>query len=233
MPKKVLLVEDALSLCRILKKYLLQQGFAVITADNGSEALILAKQAKPDIIISDAQIPYLDGPGLCHILKKDKETAHIPIIIISGVMVDSSNVVTGLEGGADDYLLKPFPMAVLLARIHAVLRRYDPLGAMTYKCRNGIIELDPQAREVRRLGKVVNLTRKEFDLLLLLVERAGKVLKPTYILETVWGYNLEDYNDPHTVETHISRLRKKLGSKLGACIRNVQGIGYKMEKSSP
>ncbi|OGS01473.1 MAG: hypothetical protein A3G41_09130 [Elusimicrobia bacterium RIFCSPLOWO2_12_FULL_59_9] len=230
MPKKILLIDDSQSLREAIKKYLIQNGFSVVAAADGSDGLMLAKESAPDLVVSDAEMPGLDGHTLCRILKKDQTTRHLPVIIISGALIEEGDVVAGLDGGADDYVLKPFPMKVLLARIRAVLRRYEKSDPIADKLRSRGIELDPEAREVKVNGKTVALSRKEFDLLALLVEKAGRVLRAGFILETVWGYDLADYNDPHTVETHISRLRKKLGPKAAEYIVNVPGLGYKFEK---
>lgn len=224
MPKKLLVVDDTKELLQMVKKYLSQNGFSVVTAENGSDGRLLAQEALPDLVLVDADMPDLDGHTLCRIIKKSEALRHIPVIIMSGSMIEERHIVEGLEGGADDYMIKPFTMKVLLARIRAVLRRFSSTPAMERKLKSRGIELDPAAREARVKGKVVPLTRKEFDLLALLIERAGKVVRPGFLLETVWGYDLTVYNDTHTVATHVSRLRKKIGA---AHIENVPGHGYK------
>lgn len=229
MPKKILVVDDVESLRRTVGKALSQAGFSVLTAADGSDALLLAEEAAPDLVLCDAVMPGLDGHALLRVLKRGKATAPIPVIIMSGEMLEEADIVTGLEGGADDYLAKPFTMKVLLARIHAVLRRYERKPAADEILSVHGLELDPASREVKVGGKTVALTRKEFDLLALLVEHAGKVLKTGYLLETIWGYDLADYNDPQTVQTHVSRLRKKLGDKIGKRIENVHSLGYRFE----
>jgi DNA-binding response OmpR family regulator len=149
---------------------------------------------------------------------------------MSGEMIEEKDIVAGLDGGADDYIIKPFTMKVLLSRIRAVLRRFDrfPEAEKSLKARG--IALDPASREVRVAGRKVALTRKEFDLLALFIDKVGRVLTSAYLLETIWGYDLADYNDPHTVETHISRLRSKLGKEAACFLVNVHGMGYKLEK---
>lgn len=227
MGNKILVVDDVETLRKTLERALAQQGYSVMTAANGSDALLLAQESPPDLILTDAMMPGLDGNALCRVLKKSPKTRHIPVIIMSGEMIDEKDIVSGLEGGADDYILKPFTTKVLLARIRAVLRRFDQAPAMQEKLKKFGIEIDPAAREVRIDGSAVPLTRKEFDLLGLLLTNQGRVVTSNFLLESVWGYDLADYNDPHTVETHISRLRKKLGAKASKHLVNVRGFGYK------
>jgi DNA-binding response OmpR family regulator len=135
----------------------------------------------------------------------------------------------GFAGGADDYVLKPFSLPVLVARIEAVLRRYSAASDCRDKLKRSGIELDAAGRSAKVAGKAVAMTRKEFDLLTQLVSKPGRALSIPYLLETVWGYDPADYNDPATVEVHICHLRKKLGSKLGKRIVAVTGHGYKFE----
>ncbi|MBI5241918.1 MAG: response regulator transcription factor [Elusimicrobia bacterium] len=224
MGKRILVLDDSQELLAAVKNFLTQNGFSVVAGKDGSEGRLLAQEGAPDLVLADADMPGLDGHSLCRVLKKDPKTRSIPVIIMSGTMMEEKDIVAGLEGGADDYILKPFPMKVLLARIHAVLRRFDAVPAVAQKLKTRGITLDPGAREVKVGGKAVPLTRKEFDLLALFIEKAGRVLTPSFLLEAVWGYDLADYNDPHTVETHISRLRKKIGAER---IENVPGCGYK------
>jgi two-component system alkaline phosphatase synthesis response regulator PhoP len=181
-------------------------------------------------VLTDAEMPGLGGHALCRTIKKSPSLSHVPVIIMSGEMIDEKDVVAGLDGGADDYIIKPFPMKVLLSRIRAVLRRFEQFPETEKSLKARGITLDPASREVRIAGEKVALTRKEFDLLALFIEKAGRVLTNAYLLETIWGYDLADYNDPHTVETHISRLRGKLGKEAARCLVNVHGMGYKLEK---
>lgn len=226
MPK-ILVIDDVAELRKAIEKMLTQNDFAVVTAANGSDGLLLAQEAGADLVLTDAVMPGLDGHALCRVLKKSAKTRTLPVIIMSGEMVEERDIVSGLEGGADDYVIKPFPMKVLLARIRAVLRRYAQDAGTNERLKRFGIELDPSRREVRIDGQVIALARKEFDLLALFLSSGGRVLSTTYLLETVWGYDVADYNDPHTVETHISHLRKKLGAKAGRHICNVRGSGYK------
>jgi len=178
-------------------------------------------------VVADAGLPGLDGFALCQALKNSPDTAGTPVIMISGARTEEDDIVEGYGKGADDYLTKPFAYPVLVAKINAVLRRYG--GAAEAVIREKGVELDPEGRTVKVSGRLAQLTRKEFDLLTLLLEKKGRVLGVPYLLETVWGYDIANYDNPHTVETHISSLRKKLGEKLACRIRSVTGHGYKFE----
>ena len=230
MPKKILLVDDDRKILDVMRRYLENRGFSVIFTDNGSEALMLARDSKPDLIVADVGLPGLDGLGLCKAIKSSAETAAVPVIIISGGKTGDADIVAGYDKGADDYLTKPFAFSVLAAKINAVLRRYGICsGPAAGKIREQGLELDPAARTMKLGGKLVALTRKEFDLLTLMLEKKGRILGVPYMLETVWGYDMATYDNPHTVETHVSSLRKKLGPRLAARLVSVTGHGYKFE----
>ncbi len=230
MTSKILLVDDDRKMLEVMRRYLENHDFSVIFTDNGSEALMLARDSRPDLIVADVELPGLDGLSLCKALKESPDTAHVPVIIISGGRTGDDDIVEGYDKGADDYLTKPFAFPVLTAKINAVLRRYSASsGGGAEKIKAEGLEIDPGARTVKVSGRPTALTRKEFDLLTLLLERKGRVLGIPYLLETVWGYDMATYDKPHTVETHISSLRKKLGAKLAKRIASVTGHGYKFE----
>lgn len=229
MPKTILVVDDSEALRKVVATALGRQGFRVLQAPDGAQALGLIHESLPDLVLTDADMPAMGGHDLCRVLKKGKATKGVPVVIMSGELVDDKDVVAGLESGADDYILKPLAMPVLFARLGAVLRRFDPTPESAAALKSGGLEVDPVGREVRAAGKPVPLTRREFDLLLYLVENAGKVVPAGRILENVWGYDLALYNDPHTVEVHISRLRQKLGP-AGKRLVAYRNVGYKFEK---
>ncbi len=227
MAQKILVVDDDPAIVKLLVRHLGAAGFSVVYADNGSEGLILARESKPDLMLVDAEMPGLDGHAVCRVIKKQEETKNLPVVIMSGKLVEEKDILSGFEGGADDYVVKPFSLPVLTARLRAVLRRYEAVVKSETKLKQAGIELDASGRTVKVNGKSAELTRKEFDLLATLVAHPGRVMSVNYLLETVWGYDPADYNDPGTVEVHVSHLRKKLGPKLGKLIVNVLGHGYK------
>ena len=226
---KALVVDDDRAVLGMVKRYLTAGGMSCVVTDNGSEALMLVRESRPDIILVDVEMPGLDGNAVCRVLKKEAATQAIPVIIMSGARIDEKDILAGFQGGADDYVLKPFSLAVLMVRIQAVLRRYQNSAQAEEKLKRFGIELDPAGRTVKVGGKGLSMTRKEFDLLTTLMGKAGRVLSIPYLLETVWGYDPADYNDPGTVEVHVCHLRKKLGPKLAKRLVAVIGHGYKFE----
>ncbi|MBI4655957.1 MAG: response regulator transcription factor [Elusimicrobia bacterium] len=227
MRHKALIVDDDKSMLQITRRYLENHDFQVIFTENPSEALLLAKDSKPDLIITDAEMPGLDGFSLCKAVKENSETSDIPVIIVSGKKLGEGDIIKGYERGADDYLIKPFSFPILLAKANAVLRRYDVPRQKSERISKLNITIDPSGRAVKIQGKTINLTRKEFDLLVILMTKEGKVLSIPYLLETVWGYDPADYNDPHTIEVHMSSLRKKLGPRIAKHFISLTGHGYK------
>ncbi|MFA6093714.1 MAG: response regulator transcription factor [Elusimicrobiota bacterium] len=229
MTPKVLVVDDNRDILGIIKQYLIDGGMSCVVTDSGSEALMLVRECRPDIILVDAEMPGLNGDAVCRVLKKDASTKGIPIIIISGARIEEKEILAGFQGGADDYVLKPFSLPVLMARIQAVLRRYRNSAQAEEKLKRFGLVLDPAGRTVKIDGKDVSMTRKEFDLLTILLSRSDRALSIQYLLETVWGYDPADYNDPGTVEVHVCHLRKKLGPKLAKHLVSVMGHGYKFQ----
>lgn len=229
MSPVVLVVDDDPTILTMIKRYLESRSYQVVTADNGATALSVLRDRRPDLVLSDAKMPVLDGHKLCRLIREETTAHSIPLILMSGAWIDESNILAGFEGGADDYLMKPLSLPVLKARMEAVLRRYEGVAKAGAKLRKSGLELDPEGRSVSVHGKKVQLTRKEFDLLVQLVSKEGRVLSVSFLLEAVWGYDPSDYNDPGTVETHISHLRKKLGREIGSRIVNLTGHGYKFE----
>lgn len=231
---KVLIVEDDLTLLEVLKYNIVKNGYAAITATDGVEALEVAQREQPNLIILDIMLPGLDGLEVCRILRRDMST---PILMLTAKTGEIDKVV-GLEIGADDYMTKPFSMAELMARIKALLRR--PAIAKQEKSEMkqgkdspllfGDIEVDVERHTVKRTGKSVELTPKEFDLLVLLVKGQGIVYSRDHILNKVWGF---DYaGDTRTVDVHISWLRKKLEDNptKPRYILTVRGTGYKFQE---
>lgn len=221
-------MDDDAELLGILQKYLENHGLETITASNGAEALAAAPSGKPDIIITDVEMPRMDGLTLCRRIKENKVLADIPVIIMTGKKRSDADQVAGYGYGADDYVVKPFSYPVLLAKVKAMLRRAARGRKKKDIFKAGELEFNLDGRAVKIKGKPVKLTSKEFDLLHTLVSKPGKVLSLNSLLEAVWGYNTADYNDPHTVEVHVSNLRRKIGP-VGKRIKAVAGHGYKFE----
>ncbi|MFH1723049.1 MAG: response regulator transcription factor [Elusimicrobiota bacterium] len=228
----VLVVDDDPSVLQSVSSYLKAHGFNVVTAREGSAAYAIIQEVAPQVIVTDAEMPGMDGIRLCRLLKKDARTRSIPVILMSGARIGETDQICGFDSGADDYILKPFSFKVLLARVHAVLRRFEQPGEGAEILKTCGLQLDPAGRTVSVRGAQVKLTRKEFDLLMSFMRQPDRVLQTRHLLESVWGYDLADYNDPHTVEVHVSSLRKKLGPEVGRRLVSVTGYGYKFEAQS-
>jgi DNA-binding response OmpR family regulator len=228
MKERALLVDDDAELLGILKKYLENHGLETISAADGNAAIAAAAAGKPDIIITDVEMPRMDGFTLVRRLKDNKVLADIPVIIMTGKKISEADHVAGYGYGADDYVVKPFSYPVLLAKIKSMLRRAARGKKKEAVKKKGDLELNLEARTIKLKGKPLKLTSKEFDLLNTLTSNPGRVLSLTSLLEAVWGYNTADYNDPHTVEVHVSNLRRKIGA-FGKRIKAVPGHGYKFE----
>jgi len=229
MQKKVLIVDDDRELLNILGKYLSNHDLAVTSARNGAEGLAVLEDTRPDIIITDAEMPGMDGFSFCKKVKETRTAASIPVIMMSGKKTAENDMMSGYDKGADDYIIKPFSYPVLLAKIKAVLRRSKDFAAPPLTIKRNGFELDLAGRILKVAGRTVKVTSKELDLFARLVSRPGRVQSLNSLLETVWGYDPAKYNDPHTVEVHISNLRKKLGAKLSSRLKAVPGHGYKFE----
>ncbi len=218
----VLVVDDERNIVQLARLYLSNEGYAVETAYNGVEAIEKMKTRHPDLIVLDLMMPGMDGWEVCRRLRKDSD---IPIIILTA-RTDDVDKIIGLELGADDYITKPFNPRELVARVKAVLRRYQPTERSTRKLAAGDVEVDLDRREVSVAGKLVSLRAKEFDLLTAFVKQVGVVLDRERLLNTVWGY---DYvGDTRTIDVHVTWLRDKISGSESVKIQTVWGVGYKM-----
>jgi two-component system alkaline phosphatase synthesis response regulator PhoP len=227
MPARILVVDDEPAVTDLLAYNLRKANYEALVAADGAEALRLARQAAPDLILLDIMLPKLDGLDICRELRKNSS---IPIIMISARGEEIDRVV-GLELGADDYLVKPFSMRELLARIKVVLRRSQPADEENIRSNvligQGSLMLDLDTHLVTIGEAPVALTRLEFDLLYLLLKNAGRVLTRERLLEQVWGY--EFFGDTRAVDSAIKRLRAKLraANSQAEYIEAVRGIGYR------
>lgn len=226
---RILLVDDEAGNRRVYGDLLEREGYSVRLAGCGDEAFALAAESPPDLVLSDVSMPDGDGLSLLARLRAEKKTARVPVILMSGVRKDPDEQAEGLERGADDYLPKPVPPALLRAKVAAVLRRYGAPDELGDTLKTQGLTIDVAARTVDAAGKRIALTRKEFDLLTTFLRKPGRVLSIPFLLETVWGYDPADYSDPHTVGVHVSTLRRKIGPKVGAKIVAVSGLGYRFD----
>jgi two-component system OmpR family response regulator len=228
MGDKILVVEDDRTLLEVLEYNLVKEGYNVVTATDGVQALEVARSQKPDLIILDIMLPELSGLEVCRILRRDMT---VPILMLTarGEEVDK---IVGLEVGADDYMTKPFSMRELLARVRAILRRTRMTGlesADEAVIKIGNLEMDTLRRRAMLDGMVLDLTQKEFDLLAFLTRNRGLVFSREHLLERVWGY---DYaGGSRTVDVHIRWLREKIEENPAKPKRliTVRGVGYKLE----
>ena len=226
---RILLVDDDADLRRVYGDVLAGEGYEVQRVAGGRAAFAAAAAALPDLVLSDVSMPGGGGLALLEKLRAEPATARVPVILMSGVRKDAEAQADGLEQGADDYLPKPVAPPLMLAKVAAVLRRYAAPRELGERLKAHGLVLDVLARTVTVAGKRVRLTRKEFDLLTALLRKAGTVLTVPFLLETVWGYDPADYSDPHTIGVHVSTLRRKIGSRIGARIVAVPGLGYRFE----
>ena len=219
----VLIVEDEPSQREVLAYNLKAEGFEVITADNGDEALLLVEEQEPDLILLDWMMPNLSGIEVCRRLKSRRETRSIPILMLSARSEDVDKV-RGLETGADDYLVKPYSVVELIARVRSHLRRIRA-AAIGETLRFQDILLDPETHKVFRAEVPLKLGPTEFRLLRTLMEKPGRVWSRDQLLDRVWGRDI--YVDTRTVDVHIGRLRKALSQHGGNdLLRTVRGAGY-------
>ncbi len=226
MKQRILTVDEAEDILDLVEYNLVREGFGVILATNGEEALRLAHSALPDLILLDLMLPGINGFEIIKRLKSDTQTEHIPVILLTVISSDT-DIALGLELGADDYITKPFSPHVLVARVKAVLRRKGGLSLrQDAPLKAGDLVIDPGRHEISIKGRPVQLTITEFRLLHLLVSKPGWVLTRNQIIDSVRGANYAVTD--RSVDVHIAILRKKLGS-YGKLIETVRGAGYRFK----
>jgi two-component system phosphate regulon response regulator PhoB len=222
----VLVVEDEDALATLLHYNLDKEGYRVGVAGDGEEALIMANERAPDLVILDWMLPKVSGIEVCRRLRGRSETRNVPIIMLTA-RGEESDRIRGLDTGADDYVVKPFSMVELTARVRAVLRRIRP-GLADDRITVGDIIIDRVAHRVKRNGKEIHLGPTEFRLLDYLMQHPGRVFSREQLLDAVWGSDV--YVEARTVDVHIGRLRKALnGSSDGDPIRTVRSAGYSLD----
>lgn len=222
----VLVVEDEAALADLLKYNLEREGYRVSLAADGEEALVVAEESPPDLVVLDWMLPKASGVEVCRRLRSRQETRNTPIVMLTA-RGEESDRVRGLDTGADDYITKPFSMNELLARLRAVMRRIRP-GLAEDKVTRGDIVMDRVAHRVRRGAREVHLGPTEFRILDHLMQHPGRVFSREQLLDAVWGSDV--YVEARTVDVHIGRLRKALmvGDESDP-IRTVRSAGYALE----
>ncbi len=229
MNRTILIIEDDRNLVDALRYNLVKEGYDVVSAADGSQALEAASTSSPDLIILDIMLPKLSGLEVCRILRKEMT---VPILMLTAKTEEVDKIV-GLEVGADDYLTKPFSMRELIARVRAMLRRVDMVKPAppddTAQIKVNDLNIDSARRQVALDNRILDLTPKEFDLLAFLARNRGLVFSREQLLEKVWGY---DYaGDTRTVDVHIRWLRKKVEADPAKPKRiiTIRSVGYKLE----
>lgn len=226
MSQTILIVDDERRMVSLLQSYLMQEGYRVVTAYNGREALEVADKENPDLVVLDIMMPEMNGYDFMHTHRSEKDT---PIIMLTAKVEDDDKIV-GLELGADDYVTKPFKPRELMARVRNVLRRAGknkPAGE-TLKVLD--LSLDRETREVLVAGRSADLTPSEFDLLAALMSTPGKVFSRLDLLDVIQGVRYEGYE--RTIDTHIKNLRAKIepDPRKPKYVETVYGVGYRLRK---
>ncbi|MFL5629485.1 MAG: response regulator transcription factor [Ktedonobacteraceae bacterium] len=224
--KRVLVVEDEPQILQFLRRGLSYKGFEVLGARCGKEALQIADDCSPDLVVLDVMLPDVDGFEVCRRLRRMGEIA-LPILMLTA-RDEVTDRVAGLDCGADDYITKPFDFEELLARIRAALRRVEGVPRLTQKIQVGDLLLDTATRQAWRGGYQLDLTKREYDLLELLAQHAGQVLTKSQIFERVWGYDNEAGLE--VIKVYINYLRTKINiEQKPDIIHAVRGIGYTLK----
>ncbi len=228
METSVLIVEDEVAIVTLLRYNLEREGFRVYSTGDGEEAVNMVRDYKPDVIVLDWMLPSMSGVEICKQLRWNPETKAIPIIMLSA-RGEEGDRIRGLDAGADDYIVKPFSPAELVARIRAIFRRFRPALSEKILSYAGIA-MDVSAHKVTRNNMEVHLSPTEFSLLRYLLEHPGRVFSREQLLDSVWGHDI--YVELRTVDVHIRRLRKGLDydGRQPDIIRTVRSAGYALEE---
>lgn len=223
--RKILVIDDEPQIIEVLTSYLKKDGFRVIAAADGTKALQIAEREEPDLILLDLMLPDIDGYEVCRALRK---RSNVPIVMLTARDEETDKIV-GLELGADDYITKPFSPREVLARVRAVLRRAEPGALEEAIIRVGDLEIDHTRHEVRRAGKLIDLTPTEFKLVEILARNPRRVFTRLQLVEQVQGYSFEGYE--RTIDAHVKNLRQKIEKdpKNPRYITTVFGVGYRFE----
>ena len=223
MPKKILIVEDEANIRELLRLYLEREGYTVLEAENGVEGIKKWKSDKPDMLLLDVMMPVMDGGAVCREIRAESD---VPIIMLTA-KGETADRVSGLEMGADDYIVKPLEMPEVIARVRAVFRRMAPDDAPEKLSFDNLV-IDKQAYDLVIKGKRVDVPPKEIELLYFLASSPNRVFTRAQLLDDVWGFDY--FGDTRTVDVHVKRLREKLeGVSDKWELKTVWGVGYKFE----
>ena len=223
MPKKILIVEDEANIRELLRLYLEREGYTVLEAENGVEGIKKWKSDKPDMLLLDVMMPVMDGWAVCREIRAESD---VPIIMLTA-KGETADRVSGLEMGADDYIVKPLEMPEVIARVRAVFRRMAPDDAPEKLSFDNLV-IDKQAYDLVIKGKRVDAPPKEIELLYFLASSPNRVFTRAQLLDDVWGFDY--FGDTRTVDVHVKRLREKLEGVSDKCeLKTVWGVGYKFE----
>lgn len=234
MTRNILVIEDEQEVAKLIKRHLQELSYSVKLAFDGDTGLRDAESRVYDLILLDLMLPGIDGLEICRRLRM--QSKYTPILVLTAKSTEVDRVL-GLEMGADDYLTKPFSIAELVARVKAFFRRIDAFSAASTASRRAItvddITIDPEKREVAVRGRNVDLTSKEFELLLHFMQNPGRAYSRAQLLDMVWGYSHEGYE--HAINCHINRLRAKIEENHAAPkhLLTVWGVGYKFSRGDP
>jgi len=225
--KTILIADDEERIRKLVGDFLKRAGYSIIEAEDGDSAFRLFESNKKsiDLIILDIMMPGLNGWEVC---RKIRETSSIPVIILSA-RSEEFDELTGYESGADDYVTKPFSPIIFVKRVEALLRRVSTSSSQSSEREFSDLIFNDEAHEVRLEGKEVELTLKEYNILKTLLEDSGRVFSREQLLDNIWGYDFT--GDIRTVDSHVARLRTKLGHWGNKHLKTVYGVGYKIEES--
>jgi DNA-binding response OmpR family regulator len=219
--KTILVVDDERNIVELVRLYLEKEGFAVVAAADGEQALVQFERSQPDLVVLDLMLPKLDGFEVCRELRRRSD---VPILMLTARSEDVDAIV-GLELGADDYVTKPFNPRALVARVKAILRRTDATARGGRPIQVGNLRIDPRRREASVGDRNMELRAREFDLLAALARDPGVVLTRDALLEDVWGTDFP--GETRTVDVHVAEVRKKLGDD-GPQVETIRGVGYRL-----
>ncbi len=226
MSQRILVVDDELEIVKVVRAYLEQSGFRVLTASDGQQALAVYRHEHPDLVILDLNLPKMDGLDVCRTIRRESNT---PVIMLTA-RVEETDRLIGLEIGADDYIVKPFSPREVVARVRTVLRRSTPVVEQPSSITLGALVIDPMKHEVRLNDRLVDLTPTEFNLLSAMASQPGRAFSRMDLLDATQGEAYEGYE--RTIDVHIKNLRQKLGDEPRdpTYILTVYGIGYKFNE---